>query len=76
MLASTLVITTPKHSRVHSNVTSHGVVLLLDDAKAGFSSETASCAHVSTIGMLRLSERVKSVVNDKTGIHYGRHYAS
>ena len=34
MLASTLV-TTLKSSEVHSNVASHGLLLQLDDAKAG-----------------------------------------
>ena len=36
MLASTLV-TTPKSSEVYSNVASHGILLLLDDSKAGCS---------------------------------------
>ena len=47
MLASTLV-TTSKHSRVHSNVASHGLFLLLHDAKAGCFTSVHSSAHVST----------------------------
>ena len=65
MLASTLV-TTLNSSEVHSNVASHGLLLQLDDAKAGMMVASVRVTNRFYVEVLRLSESVKlSKVTDR-----------